>query len=764
MFFKKSTTLVFIICFASAAIFAQVKPVLQKFEMYQNDTINGISTDGLKQGKWIYFGKDKKEETYSKFKKNQIIEEGFYLDNKKKGLWKYYYENGNTKSEITYLNDRPKGVVKLYNTDGKLKEGGTFENNDWVGEHYIVDDKGNKIPHPANEPNTFLQFSGRTSKLGKSVEGVKILVIENQVEEREFITSKDGSFSIPLYLNDEFSINFSKPGFHPQTILVNTNIFSAPDVIYYLKDWVVNLSDNMTTAATNDVLGLLLNKPSNKINFNKKKKQFSADGEYIHLFKKQAKLIGKTGEKLLSAAMQENKRLEIENLKAVAGNREKEIELLRKNKEIQDAALYKNQEELSKQKLEAEKKEQELTVQDQERQIRKLKRQKELEDITMKRKLEIEHLTHAKKLQELELELSKAQLNKTTSDLTVKTSELNTTSVELRQQIREAVLKENKIVMLSQEKAADERARQQDTIIKTGLTVGLVIVFVLIFFLYRNFLNKAKANNVLKQQAVEINFQKQVVEEKNKDITDSISYAKLIQEAILPSKELKFKLFKDVFMLYKPKDIVSGDFYWYTERNGKKIIAAVDCTGHGVPGAFMSMIGNSFLNEIINEKGTTKPSEILDLLRDNVIFSLKQKESENKDGMDISIICFDEKNNTVEFAGANNPLWYIRDGKMNEIKGDKQPIGLYHWDSKPFTNHKIELQKGDVLFIFTDGYADQFGGQEGKKFKYKPLQELLLANSDKPMHDHKMILNKAFESWRGGLDQVDDVLIIGIRV
>lgn len=312
--------------------------------------------------------------------------------------------------------------------------------------------------------------------------------------------------------------------------------------------------------------------------------------------------------------------------------------------------------------------------------------------------------------------------------------------------------------------AVAKEEKQRQIVIRNSFIGGFVLVLTLALMISKGYRQKQKANKELADKNLLIEEQKEVVEQKNKNITDSINYAKLIQEAIFSSKELKYKLFPDAFVLYQPKDIVSGDFYWFTGKNNKRLIATVDCTGHGVPGAFMSMIGNAFLNEIINEKGITTPSEILKQLRDNIIFSLKQKEGENSDGMDISILCFDEKGSTVEFAGANNPLWLIRNGIIEEIKGDKQPIGLYHGESKPFTNHKIELQKNDSLYIFTDGYADQFGGKTGKKFKYKQLQEVLLSIQDKPMLEQEKILIQKINVWKESLEQVDDILIIGVRV
>lgn len=254
------------------------------------------------------------------------------------------------------------------------------------------------------------------------------------------------------------------------------------------------------------------------------------------------------------------------------------------------------------------------------------------------------------------------------------------------------------------------------------------------------------------------------IEEKNKDIHDSIVYAKRIQEAILPAKELKHKLFPNAFVLYQPRDIVSGDFYWFTEKNGKRLIAAVDCTGHGVPGAFMSLIGSTILNEIVNVQGITKPSLILNKLRDQIIFSLKQSDGNNKDGMDISLLCFDDERKTVEFAGANNPLWIIRNNECIEIKADKQPVGFSGTELKDFTNHFIQTLEGDNLFLFSDGFADQFGGLKGKKYKYSNFKALLISlyNND-PLKQEEMILNE-FLNWKGTLEQVDDVLIIGVKV
>lgn len=258
-----------------------------------------------------------------------------------------------------------------------------------------------------------------------------------------------------------------------------------------------------------------------------------------------------------------------------------------------------------------------------------------------------------------------------------------------------------------------------------------------------------------------------IIEQKNKDITDSINYAKRIQHAILSDREEIKEQLPESFILFKPKDIVSGDFYWYSHRDSATFIAAADCTGHGVPGGFMSMVSNSFLNEVVNEKNILSPEKILDELRAKIISALRQKDeqSETKDGLDIALIRI--KNNTLDFAGANNPLWIISDvndkKELIELPPDKQPIGS-HPNPKPFTLHTYQLKKGDVIYLFSDGYADQFGGPRRKKFMYRQFSELILSIQDKSMNGQRQILESTIENWRGNLEQIDDILVIGVKI
>ncbi len=291
---------------------------------------------------------------------------------------------------------------------------------------------------------------------------------------------------------------------------------------------------------------------------------------------------------------------------------------------------------------------------------------------------------------------------------------------------------------------------------------SLLIVAVLAFFIYRG----AKKN---KLAAIEIAHQKKALEGKNKEILDSFYYAKKIQAALLPTLETIHEMLPHTFVFFKPRDIVSGDFYWTYKINSKSIlIAAGDCTGHGVPGAMVSVVCTNALNRAVKEFGITDPGKILDKVRELVIENFSESKQEVKDGMDISLCKIETGSSKkeeviVQWAGANNPLWYTIGNLMVEVDADKQPIGNSE-RSKPFTTNVIELQKNEMLFLFTDGYADQFGGERGKKFKYRQLQDLLLKNRTQNTDAQREALYLAFQNWKGELEQVDDVTIIGIRL
>ncbi len=278
----------------------------------------------------------------------------------------------------------------------------------------------------------------------------------------------------------------------------------------------------------------------------------------------------------------------------------------------------------------------------------------------------------------------------------------------------------------------------------------------------------------VREQKEEAEKQKEMVEAKQKEILDSIHYAKRIQQALLTSNGYFRKyLSEEYFILFKPKDIVSGDFYWAlhlpgTHSHGKGLfyLATADCTGHGVPGAFMSMLNISLLNEMVVERHITNPAEVLNMVRKEIIHALNPEgsEEESRDGMDAVLCCFDLDKMELRFAAANNPVWILRDGKLTIYKGDKMPVGKYHNETAPFSLQTVPLKKGDIVYTTTDGYPDQFGGSKGKKFKYKQLEEKIQSIASLPLTEQKQILDQTFTAWKGNLEQVDDVTIIGIRV
>ena len=317
-------------------------------------------------------------------------------------------------------------------------------------------------------------------------------------------------------------------------------------------------------------------------------------------------------------------------------------------------------------------------------------------------------------------------------------------------------------------KEADEKAKRDlkefaQREILDSFIVGFVFMLALAFFIFRGYRHKQKANIIITQKSEELMKQKELVEEKNKEILDSINYAKRLQDAILPPLNLIKQFFPEAFVLYKPKDIVAGDFYWM-ERTGDIIfMAAADCTGHGVPGALVSVVCSNALNRSVKELKITDSGKILDKVRELVVETFEKSESNVQDGMDISLCCINAKTKALQWSGAYNSLLYIQNGEMHEVPADKQPIGKID-NPRPFTTHKLNLLKGDILYLFTDGYADQFGGPKGKKFKYKQMEELLLRNASKSMDEQKNILEFALNEWKGSLEQVDDVLVIGIKV
>ncbi len=368
--------------------------------------------------------------------------------------------------------------------------------------------------------------------------------------------------------------------------------------------------------------------------------------------------------------------------------------------------------------------------------------------------------------------------------------------------------KENALRVIELAHSEEQRKKQITIIYSFFIVFTIIIVFSII--ITRLFIQKKKANIVLAEQRDQIQEQnvmlheameeiraqkeeiesqhemvvkqKEFIEEQKYRIDDSIRYAQRIQNAVLPAENNFSKLFAEYFILFKPKDIVSGDFYWAAESGDWKIAAAADCTGHGVPGAFMSMLGLSFLNQITATKRFTSAADMLTDLRNEVIKALRQSKDDDDsqlDGMDISLAAINKKTLKCHWAGANNPLWIIRKDSedlfsddpeeiIEEIKGDKMPVGIYIKMEK-YTNHELQLDKGDILYLFSDGYSDQFGGMEKKKFNKKSIKKLLAESKDLPLPEQKAIIETALNEWQNpqqgvSFDQIDDIVFIGIKI
>jgi serine phosphatase RsbU (regulator of sigma subunit) len=337
--------------------------------------------------------------------------------------------------------------------------------------------------------------------------------------------------------------------------------------------------------------------------------------------------------------------------------------------------------------------------------------------------------------------------------------------------------KDKEILLLNKEKIISDAQFEKQQTQKNILLISIIIAIVFVLLIFRGYSIKQKSNTelslkntLIEKQKSEVQYQKERVEEKQKEILDSINYAQRIQQAILPEEKMIKMALPQSFILFKPSNIVSGDFYWFSEIDNLSIFAVMDCTGHGVPGAFMSMIGNALLNEIVYEKKITEPATILNYMNDGVRLSLKQNQlnNENHDGMDIALCTFQKNLNgsvNLYYAGAHRPIYIIKENKIQEILADKFPIGGMQSDDKRiFTNHTISLSKNDTIYMFTDGYLDQFGGEKGKKFMSKRFQKLLLSIQQLPMDEQQQELTNALQKWQGKLDQVDDILVVGIKI
>jgi serine phosphatase RsbU (regulator of sigma subunit) len=439
---------------------------------------------------------------------------------------------------------------------------------------------------------------------------------------------------------------------------------------------------------------------------------------------------------------EENKRTKLKRelietkiaLKTEEFNRISEIEKRKKEKSIDSLLFVQKAIELKQLKIE-----QQYILLEQEKNKQKFEK--------IKKEKEIQILLNQKQKSDIEKEHALVKLKET----------------ENLQLENEKLILEKKIEEKEKQRLISESEKQVKNTILLFVSLILLLSVIGALFIYTRLRLIKRQKIKIDQQKQEVESQKHIVEEKNKEILDSINYAKRIQVAILPSMTAMQIALKDGFVLYKPKDVVAGDFYWMETINKKVYFAAADCTGHGVPGAMVSVICSNALSKALLEEKADSTGDLLDKTREIVIKRLAKSGEIVKDGMDISLCVIDFDNMVLQWSGANNSLWIIRKGEFIEYKHDKQSIGVQD-NPKPFASHTIELQKNDTLYIFTDGYQDQFGGPKGKKFRASLLKEKLMDMQNLNMDNQKIILDTEFENWRGQIEQVDDVCVIGVRI
>jgi len=490
---------------------------------------------------------------------------------------------------------------------------------------------------------------------------------------------------------------------------------------------------------------------------------------------------------------------------------EQALDVYKKHLQINDSILFEQRihdQKLSQKIYELEKSEKELKLQLTEQEVKNLaltqfqleaeKREKELELLIKEKELETSErnrLEQSIKLakQQHEALINAQQIKNLENQKAIQNLQLKQKETEKREKEKEVALLQSNSDKQNLELEKNQQARQKFQWIFGLVIIISALIFYALIMSRRSNRKLAKQKKQIQEKNEELNLQneeitaqkeylqnanneifeqKQEIENINEEITASIKYAERIQSAILPPLDIMIKDFPEHFLLYKPKDIVSGDFYWSKKIGDYIIIAIADCTGHGVPGAFMSMLGISFLNAIVTRTKFDNAGLILDKLRNKVKKALRQtgRTQEQKDGMDISLLILNKKKMSLQYAGANNPLIIIRDKKQEIIKADRMPIGIHHKE-KPFTNHKVELKEGDVLYAYSDGYQDQFGGEKGRKFLSKRFKNTLTEIHQKPATEQKQYLENILENWMAFKDktnqthkQVDDILIFGIKI
>jgi serine phosphatase RsbU (regulator of sigma subunit)/antitoxin component YwqK of YwqJK toxin-antitoxin module len=696
----------------------------QESDTFLNDTLNKTDIKGLKQGYWKRYKEIDGE--------NLLVEEGMYLNDLKTGKWTEYYGNGKPKTRFEFKNGKPEGKTILFFDNGKAKEVGTWKNNKWVGEYWLYYESADQI-------KLRLKFN----KDGKR-EGWQRYYYANGniLSEGKYVDGKEDSvFTIYSYSGEIIGRQEFENGLETFASMSSRNFdidklntqCDSIDKVYATKNEKYSSNAKVTTLYNKNnqmtKTGIFKNNKliDGKAYFYDKKGNLSRiaiykEGQYVddefnaNLTEEEklqkefmAKLKSKDDEISAMKALLDQKLKEVEQKDNLLKEQTVENQLLTKEKQIKELLLAKQNADLINRQSEA-----------------------------LKKEMQINNLNQDKKIREFEYNNQRIQNEKT----------------------------EQEVKLLSDQKTYQENEIKQQKFIRNIIAGGLVIVIFLSFFMFNTLQKNKKASKIILSQKHALESKNDIIEQKHKEISDSINYAERIQHALLANKKILNENLANYFILFKPKAVVSGDFYWASKlSNGNFILATADSTGHGVPGAIMSIVNIACLDKAIT-KGISSPDMILNETRKLIIENLKNDGSEEggKDGMDGSLLSFDFKTKTLQYAAANSSVWVISGQQVFELEMDRMPIGKHDKDETPFTLNEFQLQSGDMIYTATDGFVDQFGGTKGKKFKNKQLQDLLLTIAQEPLENQKQKLNTVFDEWKGSLEQIDDVTLIGIKV
>jgi len=645
------------------------------------------------------------------------------------------------------------------------------------------------------------QFRGRViSQTKEKIGAVNYKVYKNEVFSDSTKTSSNGAFMLKLELNNVYLIEFSKNAYTSKKIIVDTNVPKDKSSSFY--DWfnIIKL-DNAGEGDTRSLAGLPVLKYYYKLEIADfaaekimGKKPVGGTGVSVKQIKDlEAELISyqaiineqmlelervKSGQNLTDQIIAEANRkadsiINVAKRKALFVLLESKKDSADRQEKIDRAVSDISNEDFKDLSVDKEKFREQENIKNIERNIQTLKERQN------------KSATDSLNLKENKLSLRREFIDLAKTQLEIDRLKAKTHEDSLRIDQREAELflieqdmafAANEIESARKEIKLKDLELQKKNLIIYGVILGFILLLVVLVVIYYHYRDKKKMNIILESQNLELENQNNQIKSQNKQlkkqnhqIMASINYGKRIQEAILPSNQLLSHFFPESFVFFLPRDVVSGDFYWLSVQGDKLFVAAVDCTGHGVPGAFMSLIGNSLLNHIVNEKGVYKPSEILKELHTGVKKALTQSKSEsddNVDGMDMTLCCFDKSTKEIQLACANHTAFIINNDEVQEIEGDEFSIAdeLIGDDVPEFTNHVIPMNKNATLYMFSDGFPDQFGGPKNKKFYTGKLKELFIKNQQLSATDQYDVLNKTFTEWKGENKQLDDVLVMGFKL